>query len=249
MEDTTLLQEQPQTVQSNPEIQPNSGQNNPEIQPETHSPTPQESFAELRKRAEQAERERNEAMGFIRQLEQYAMQQQQQQPVQPEPVYQPSYADDDLIEGKHLKAEFSALKREMEAQRKQFEESRRMTEQDAIESRLRSKFNDFDNVVTYDNIQKLRELKPEIAASLHQTQDLYSKAAATYTILKDLGIARSNIYDQDKQRAQQNLSKPHATNSIASQSPLSQVNAFSGELTEDRKRQIYEQMLSNARRR
>jgi hypothetical protein len=243
---------------TNPEIQPQVDQINPEIQPQPeqqevareYSPTPQESFQELRKRAEQAERERNEAIGFIRQLEQYAMQ-QQQQPVQPQQEsYNPSYADDDLIEGKHLKAEFSALRKELEAQRKQAEEARRIAEANMVESKLRSKFNDFDSIVTHENIQRLRELKPEIAASLHQNQDLYSKAAATYTILKDLGIARPNSYEHDKNRVQQNLNKPHAATSIASQSPLSHATAFSsGELTEERKRQIWQQMQDNARRR
>ncbi|CAB4127811.1 hypothetical protein UFOVP97_47 [uncultured Caudovirales phage] len=246
MEENTLQQ-------VNPEIQPEVTQINPENQPQEvareNSPTPQESFQELRKRAEQAERERNEAVGFIRQLEQYAIQQQQpQQPAKED--YNPSYADDDLIEGKHLKAEFSALRKELEAQRKQAEESRRMAETNMVESKLRSKFNDFDSIVTHENIQRLRELKPEIAASLHQTQDLYSKAAATYTILKDLGIARAHVNDVDKNRAQQNLNKPHAATSIASQSPLSHATAFSsGELTDDRKRQIWQQMQDNARRR
>jgi len=244
---------QPQTGHDTLDAQPSESQSEQNLHQETqreHSPTPQESFQELRKRAEQAERERNEALGFIRQLEQYAIQQQQNQqaPVQQEPAYSPSYGDDDLIEGKHLKAEFSALKREIQEQKRQAEEARRMAETNSIETRLRSKFNDFDSIVTYENIQKLRELKPEIAASLHQTQDLYNKAAATYTILKDLGIARTRNYEVDHQRAQQNLNKPKAVNSIAPQTSLSHATEFSGSLTEDRKRQIYEQMLSNARR-
>jgi hypothetical protein len=251
----TNLEVQPRTEQVNSEIQPSDDQN---LQKETqieHKPTPQESFQELRQRVEQAEKERNEAVGFIRQLEQIAYQQQQaQQPqyIQPEPeVVSPSYDDDDIIEGRHLKAEFSSLKKELQEYKKQTEESRRIAESNAIENRLRTKYNDFDSVVTYENIQKLRELKPEIAASLHQTQDLYSKAAATYTILKDLGIARSPVaYQADHQRAQENLNKPKAVSSIGTTSALSHASDFaSGPLTEDRKRQIYEQMLANSRRR
>ncbi len=224
-----------------------------------HKQTPQESFQELRMRAEQAERERNEAVGYIKQIEQYALQQQQQQQYQQQQQAQPvepniSYEDDDIIEGRHLKAEFSSIKKELNEFKRQAEESRKIAEVSTIENRLRSKYNDFDSVVTIENIQKLRELKPEIAATLHQTQDMYSKAAATYTLLKDLGISRSNTaYQDDQIRAQSNLNKPKVSPSLGSQNsttPLVHASSFaSGNLTEERKNQIYQQMLENAKRR
>ncbi len=243
---------QPNTGQIDSENQPNVGQNLHQETQSEHKPTPQESFQELRQRAEQAERERNEAIGFIRQLEQMAYQQQQSQQTtmndrqQEQPA---SYSDDDIIEGRHLKAEFSSLKRELEEQRRYVDEARKVAEVNSVENKLRTKYNDFDSVVTYENIQKLRELKPEIAASLHQTQDLFNKAAATYTILKDLGIARANAISDEQIRAQHNLNKPKPTSAIASTSSLTHASAFSENLTEDRKRQIYDQMLQNARRR
>jgi len=255
MEDQIINTEiQPHVEQNIPEKQSSEQNLQQETQVDNHKPTPQESFQELRQRAEQAEKERNEAIGFIRQLEQLAYQQQQAQHTNKQPeVEQPpvSYDDDEIIEGRHLKAEFSSLKKELQEYKKHVEESRRITESNAIENRLRAKYNDFDSVVTYENIQKLRELKPEVAASLHQTQDLYSKAAATYTILKDLGISRSSApYQQDQQRAQANLNKPRSADSLNVASPLSHASDFAGgNLTEDRKRQIYEQMVANARRR
>lgn len=247
---------QPQPDHTNPEIQPSENQNlQQDTQVEHHKPTPQESFQELRLRAEQAQRERDEAVGFIRQLEQYAIQQQQQQQRQPEPEpARVSYDDDDIIEGRHIKPELTAIKKELQQYRQQVEESRRLSEINALENRLRTQYNDFDTVVTKENILRLRELKPEIAESLHQTQDPYYKAAATYTLLKDLGIARAQpAYTDDHQKAQNNLNKPKNVAAIASQSsntPLSHASAFSsGDLTEDRKRQIWNQMQENARRR
>lgn len=260
-----ITENQPTNSQNISENQPNSSLNDIQMMSENgqndvqnlhqetqreHKPTPQESFQELRQRAEQAERERNEALGFIRQLEQMAYQQQVQTQHHAEPVpEQSSYSDDDIIEGRHLKAEFSHLKKELEAQRRYMEEARKMAEVNSVENKLRTKYNDFDSVVTYENIQKLRELKPEIAASLHQTQDLFNKAAATYTILKDLGIARSQTFNDDHIKAQNNLNKPKAASSIAPASQLAHASSFSGDLTEDRKRQIWEQMQQNARRR
>jgi hypothetical protein len=248
---------QPQVGQNTPELQPSEGQSSQQnLQQQTQveqKPTPQESFAELRQRAEQAERERNEALGYLQQIA-YQQQLQQQQQYQQQPQSEPeqvTYDDDDIIEGRHLKAEFSSLKKELQEYKKHNEEFRRMAESTAIENKLRTKYNDFDSVVTYENIQKLRELKPEVAASLHQTQDLYSKAAATYTILKDMGIGRSSTsYSQDQQRAQANINKPKPAESLNATSPLSHASDFAGgNLTEDRKRQIYEQMVANARRR
>jgi len=250
------------TLQNNSEIHTEVNQSNPEVDTNLqqdaqveHKTTPQESFQELRMRSEQMQKERDEAFGFIRQLEQQAIQQQyqqQQQYAEPEPS-PVSYDDDDIIEGRHIKPELAAIKKELQHYRQQMEEARRVTESSSIENKLRSKYNDFDTVVTKENIERLRELKPEIAASLHQTQDIYSKAAATYSILKDLGISRSQSnYSHDHLKAQNNLNKPKNVAAIASQSsnsPLTHASSFSaGDLSDERKRQIWTQMQENARR-
>lgn len=247
MEDTlnTTLENQPQVEQSTVENQP-----------QEHKPTPQESFQELRQRAEQAERERNEAVGFIKRLEHHAMLQQQQlQQQKPEPVPEPiPYDDDDIIEGRHIKHEFAAIKKELQEQRRYAEEARRRDDENRMANAIRAKYNDFDSVVTKENVEKLVAIKPELAESLHQTPDGYNKAVAVYTILKDLGIARSNVnYNEDHIKAQNNINKPRASSTLASQnstSSLSNVSAFNnGALTKERKDQIYQTMLKNAKQR
>jgi hypothetical protein len=106
--------------------------------------------------------------------------------------------------------------------------------------------------MTYENIAKLRELKPEIASSLHQSKDLYTKASATYTILKELGIYQEDIPNPEAQKIQQNSMKPRPVGSVSPQrgeSPLSQANAFSGDLSEADKRKIFANMVANSKRR
>ncbi len=205
-------------------------------------PTPQESFQEIRAKADKLQRERDEALNTIRRIEEYALQ-QQQQTKQPEPAPEPEYDDDDYIEGKQFKSEINYLKRELNQFKQQAQSS-------SIEQQLRSKYNDFDKVMTYENISKLRELKPEIASSLHQSSDLYNKAAATYTILKELGIHQENTYEPERERVVSNFSKPQASSSLKkTESALTHASEFSGSrLDEKRKKEIWASMQQSLRR-
>jgi hypothetical protein len=204
-------------------------------------PTPQESFSEMRAKADKLQRERDEALLTLRRIEEYALQ-QQQQAKQPEPTPEPEYEDDDYIEGKQFKSEINYLKRELN----QFKQQQQST---SIEQQLRSKYSDFDKVMTYENISKLRELRPEIASSLHQSADLYNKAAATYTILKEMGIHQENTYDPEKERVANNFNKPQMASSLKkTESALTHASEFSGSrLNEDRKKEIWAQMQRNLR--
>lgn len=238
MEETNVThQETPlfyENEASNPEKQPESGQDNLDLQPNS-KPSPQESFSEIRRKAEQLQRERDEAINTLKRIEEYALAQQQQQQKAPEPQ-SPSYEDDDYVEGKHLRHEINALKNELSSYRQQYQTS-------SIESQLRSKYTDFDKVVTADNISKLRELRPEIAQSLHQTPDLYNKAAATYTILKEMGIYQPDVYNPDKERSEHNIQKPRPTATLQrNDSPLSNAGEFRSSLSEERKKEIWAQM-------
>ncbi len=244
--------EQPLT-QSTPEIQPNTGQIDPENQPsndqnlqqetqDTHKPTPQESFSELRKRAEQAERERNEAYHTIRRIEEYALQQQQQANYkQPEP--EPELDDDDYVEARHFKSQINTLKQELNQYKQQQAVS-------SLEMQIKSRFPDFEKVVNTDNINKFMQLKPELAESFRQTPDSYNKAAAIYTLMKDLGIHQEQTYNPSNERVDTNFNKPRTASSLKkTESALSHASEFSSsQLTEDRKKEIWSQMQKNLRR-
>ena len=234
--------------QGMPEKQPSEQQTNPV------KPTPQQSFQDMRQKNEQLQRERDEALRILKQVEDYAIQQQrQQQPMQPsQEQYVPDYSDYDIVEGRHLKNEVNAIKKEFNTYRQQQEQWVEAQRANTIEMQLKSKYNDFDKVMTYENIAKLRELKPEIASTLHQSKDVYNKASATYTLLKELGIYQDDVINPDIQRAQINSTKPRPVTSVSPQrgdSPLSHANAFSGDMSEADKRKIYANMVANAKRR
>lgn len=146
----------------------------------------------------------------------------------------PQYEDNDLVEGKHLRQEVSSLKEQME------------------ESRLRSRYTDFDKVINSDTIAKLKEADPEFAETIGSSQaSLYARGAATYKRVKELGLFVEDNHEKDRARAQDNAAKPRPLNSVSPQqgdSPLSVANAFQNGLTPELKRQLWKEMQDASKR-
>ncbi len=194
------------------------------------------NFAALREARERAERERDEAIAYIRQLQQKPNTEQEEEV---------NYAPDDLVEWKAVQKKFNKLEQKLN----QYEHQ---TAYQVTEARLKSQFQDFDQVVTKENIEALRIAYPEIAQSLHATPDIYNKAVSTYNIIKRFGIGEqqpNNLYE--KQLIQKNMAKPRSVNSVSPQqgeSPLNKANEFAnGFLTDERKAQLWQEM-QNIRR-
>ncbi len=189
------------------------------------------NFAELREQKKRVERERDELRQRMATVEAAQKQQQEQQ-------HSTSLADDDLVEWKHVKKEIGSLKKQIEGYQQQSTAAN-------AETMIRNKFPDFEAVVNNQNIERLREKHPEIAQALASNNDLYTKASATYEIIKKYGIYQEDIYQKDKQLAQQNASKHRPLSSIAPQqgdTPLDRANAFSEGLTDDLKKRLYKEM-------
>jgi len=237
------------TSQAETQAQSSMAETSEDKSEQSHAkPTPQESFQEMRAKNDRLQKERDEALLTLRRIEEYALQQQQQQALQqeqykkPEPVPEPDLDDDDYVEAKHFKSKISNLEKQLS----QFQQQQQSS---SIEMQLRAKYPDFDRVMTYENIAKLREARPEIAQALHQSSDLYNKAASTYTILKEMGIHQDSSYEPERERAQHNFNKPQTASSLKkTESALSHASEFNGNrLTEDRKKEIWLQMQRNLR--
>jgi len=193
------------------------------------------NIRELREQKKRLERERDE----LRQRMQ-AMEESQKSAPQ-----SPSLADDDLVEWKYVKQEIEGLKNHISSH----QQKSAATE---AEMRLKARYNDFDKVVTSDNIQRLRENYPEIAATLSANNDLYTQASAAYDIIKRYGIYSDDTFDKDKERIQNNTAKPRPSNTASGQrgnSPLDQANAFAEGLTPELKEQLRREMRDAIKRR
>jgi len=188
------------------------------------------NFARLREERARAEYERDEAINYIKQM------QQQQQAPESDDI---NWDSEDLVEAKHVGKKIKQLENKLRSYEQQ-------TAYHATEARIKSTYSDFDKVVTKENIDALRTQHPEIAQALHATPDIYNKAVSTYNIIKKFGLNQSPQNLLDKATVARNNFKPKATNSISPQqgdSPLAKANDFAnGFLTEDRKAQLWQEI-------
>ena len=205
----------------------------------------EKSLRDLRERAEAAERR-------ARDLEQYVQQQQQPRQVrQEEDEDDIEIKDDDFIEGKHFKKYVKNLKKELINTKKQIAEFNQQTAVSTAEVRLKSQFNDFDSVVTKDNLERLATAKPSLYRTIMANQDIYDRGYVAYEMIKNAGFAED--YSQQDQRIEQNKAKPRSSSTAApqaSESPLSRAGDYDRRvLTEERKEQLRRQVEEAKRNR
>lgn len=216
--------------------------------PQFKNKSQENNFKALRERAEKAEREREELMKYV--LEAKRAEHPQQKQVQQEPEIEEDFDfsvdDDALIEGKQAKrlaAELKKMKQQMKAFQSQSQES-------VIETKIKNAYPDFDEVVSKANVQRLNDEYPEIAATLRDTKDLYSKATAAYKIMRKFGIYEDRRFEEDKVKAIKNATKPRPLTSVNPQqgdSPLSKANAFANGMSKDLQAQLLKEMAAARR--
>lgn len=211
-----------------------------EQQPQQPSSSKEDNFRALRQAKERAERERDEALKILKQVEQ--SKKLSQETAQPDDEF--DIGPDDIAEGKHL----YKLKKTVKELQEQIKSYQHQSQESIIETKLKTQYNDFDKVVSRENVEALKAAYPEIAQSINASPDLYSKAVAAYTLIKKFGIYNDVSYDAEKERAHANASKPKPLASVSPQqgdSPLSRANAFANGLTEELRRQLYKEMLES----
>jgi hypothetical protein len=201
---------------------------------DNHSPeVPQVSdkeknFNRLRETKEQLERENRELKQSLNQHIQKAT---------PQPVQQDEelkIGDDDLVEGKVVKQLF----RELKNLKSSHEQERLST----IPERLKTKFSDFDRVVTQENIEKLKHSEPELYTSITSGSDLYAKGVSAYKTLKALGYVEEDPYKAQKEVVQTNHNRPVSAQAIRGQGALSEANMFAKGLTPELRVQLQKEM-------
>lgn len=232
VDDNQVMEEATQEVVEQPE------QEQEQIQEET----PQaKNFKALREKAEKMQRERDEAYRLIKEYEaQTAAKAQSAESTVDDTDF--NLGPDDLAEGKHLSKVAKKIK-SLEDQLKNYQQQSYTA---TAESRLKSKYSDFEEVVNPDNIAQLRDAYPSIASSIGNNKDMYSAGESAYLFIKKLGIVPDNSYDNDKVLAQRNSTKPRPLVSVSPQqgnSPLSRANAFENGLTEDLRKQLHKEMI------
>jgi hypothetical protein len=147
--------------------------------------------------------------------------------------------EEDLVEGKHLKKVIGKIEKMI--QQKDLE---------AIPDRLRNKFEDFDHVVTKENLEKLKESEPELYRTIRSGTDLFAKGVAAYKTLRSLGYAQEREnYMKQKDIVQSNHKKPLSAQAVKGQGALHEANVFANGLTPELKKQLQKEMVEAAKAR
>ncbi len=210
------------------------------------------NFKTLREKALRIEKERDDA---ILRLQKYEQMQQDvknntvyDQPVVDESEEEINFSDDDLVEGKHLNKALKSMNAKLKKQSVMIKQQQAQAVELATEARIKAQYNDFDAVVNQENLKLLSIMHPEIASTIYNSNgDLYSKSVSAYSVIKNMGIyQQADEFVHNKEAIQKNSAKPRPLTSISPQqgeSPLSRVNAFSGGLTDELKKQLHKEMM------
>ncbi len=152
----------------------------------------------------------------------------------PEPI--DDLTDDDFVRGYHLKKKLEAMEKALQK-----------NEAESAISRARTQFSDFDQVVSVENVELLKQNDPELAISLKAlANDPYAQALATYKLLKRTDYSQQKQSMENKQRIEKNLKKPPSINSVA---PLAEANNFANGLTPELKKALQKEMSEAVKRR
>lgn len=157
-------------------------------------------------------------------------------------------ADDDIITAKQARK-----LAEREAQRlARFEAEKVIKEREAatVNDRITTRYPDFDDVVSPENVEILRTQEPELFASLQRlADDPYAQATGAYKLIRKLGIGDSPDVAKNKVKALENSRKPVSAQSVAKQSSaIADVHRFDGGLTPELRKQLQKEMEEAAKR-
>lgn len=205
------------------------------------------NLARLRERAEAAERR-------LQELENERMRAQEQKANNTSRPPQDDYdIDDDMyLEGRHFKKAFQPIKQQLDEARQQYsktqaelEEMKRQRMLADAEQRVQQKFPDFSSVVNQENLRKLELTDPEAFNAIRDTQDVYSKAAVAYKLIKS-----ANVLDpapEQEERIASNQQKPRSAAGMggqsASTSPLSRVGDYDRRVMTPERRAELQRMM------
>lgn len=149
-------------------------------------------------------------------------------------------ADDDIVTAAQARKLAQKMARQVA------EEVVRKKDVESLDDRVKAKFPDYDQVVSMDNIELLKQQEPELALSIHaMASDPYAQAIAAYKLMKKLGLGireEQRTMSKDKQKAIQNAKKPVPVQSVAKQSAIGMAHQFENGLTPELRKQLWAEM-------
>lgn len=120
-----------------------------------------------------------------------------------------------------------------------------LRERDAttVDERLASKYPDFKSTVTRENIEILKETKPQLAKSLLKfADDPYEQSELAYEYIKSHVPQRDETMNKDRRKAEENSKKPLSVQAVGKTSAIGQAHQFENGLTPELKSQLWKEM-------
>lgn len=249
MEEKEVMQESAQDLQQtlekveNTEAAPEAEKAG-EVSPQAKPQEDHKNFRMLREKLEQERKERERIEQRLAEIE------SRNKPVQQEQAPEDlnfNLRDDDIAEGKHLTKvgrKIKELEQKIADSDKRRLELQRQSEENAVISSIKSDFPDIDKVVNQATMEALATKYPHLERTIKSSPDLYSKAAAAYQAIKDLGIYVEDNYAGERERVQKNIAKPKPTAAVSGTgTPLSQADMFANGLTPELKEKLHKEMI------
>ena len=193
------------------------------------------NFAKLREKSEVAERKSAELERQVKELLRREEERNRPAPVKEEDELS-SLADDDILTVKQAK-KLATIQAE-ELIKKTLDQRERAT----LPERVRGKYEDFDAIMTEENIKKLELDEPGLAQACSVAPNPWE---ATYKIVKKFIVPQQETKaNKGDEKMKENLSKPASVNSAGRQGPLNNANLWSEASRED----LYKEMMQAANR-
>jgi len=232
-----MPQEDIQTVEESPQQEP--VQANSDL--DENIKLLRESKKREQERAERAEFERDQMMKYVQSLNNpQAVQQPQQQPK----TNSLNLSKDDFVEPEHV----NHIQDSVEGLRQEVNEWKMRNEETTADLKLRSEFDDFNNIVTSKNVEDLLGQYPEMSEIVRGQAPLYTRGKATYRLIKKFMSEQANkaVNQNTEKTIQNNFNKPRPAVSVtpakSADSQLNYANLFSNGYTEDVSKFLRKQM-------
>lgn len=162
----------------------------------------------MRERAEQAERRAYE-------LEQQIA---RNQPQQEDDTF--TFGEDDgLLENKHLKKYDKKKSKETETLQKEIARLETMINEHALKSR----YKDFEDVVTEENLEKLSKIKPALFRSMMANPNIADRGDAAHELISSYVKPK---FQAEEKKVAENQSKPRAASTVAPAASRSPIAAY-----------------------
>lgn len=188
------------------------------------------NFARLREKSEVAEKKSAELERQLKELLRREEERNRPAPVKEEDELS-SLADDDILTVKQAK-KLATIQAE-QLINKTLEQRERAT----LPERARGKFDDYDAIMTEENIKKLEQDEPGLAQACSVAPNPWE---ATYKIVKKFIVPQQETKaNKGDEKMKENLSKPASVNSAGRQGPLNNANVWSEASKED----LYKEMM------